>query len=132
MKAKLGILDIALAAVALVVALAVAVAPADARTTRAASCGPKVSLLLWPKGYDGLSTPDVRGLPRTSSGPYDQANILAYGSAAKDGALGYPAASVQSDCLDYGAAGTLSAAGARGEAAPARCGSRARSRRHPS
>jgi hypothetical protein len=110
MKAKLDILDIALAAIALVVALALAVAPAHARTTRAASCGPKVSLMLWPKGYDAYPLPTFEVF-RGVSGPYGQANILAYGSAARDGALGYPATLVQSDCLDYGSAGTLSAAG---------------------
>ena len=110
MKAKLDIRGIALAAIALVVALAPAVAPAHARTTRAASCGPKVSLMLWPKGYDAYPLPTFEVF-RGVSGPYGQANILAYGSAARDGALGYPATLVRSDCLDYGSAGTLSAAG---------------------
>ena len=109
MKAKLGILDITLAVAAVALALALAVAPADARTTRAASCGPKVSLMLWPKGYEAYPLPTFEVF-RGVSGPYGQANILAYGSAAKDGALGYPSTSVQSDCLDYGGAGTLSAA----------------------
>jgi hypothetical protein len=108
MKAKPGILDIALAAVTLALALA-AVAPAGAHSTRAQSCGPKLSLLLWPKGYEAYPLPTFEVF-RGVSGPYSEANILAYGSAAKDGALGYPATSVQSDCLDYGGAATLSAA----------------------
>jgi hypothetical protein len=107
MKAKLHILEIALAAAAL--ALAIAVAPSRARTVQAASCGPKLSLLLWPTGYEAYPLPTFEVF-RGAAGPYSQANILAYGSAARDGALGYPAASVQSDCLDYGGAGKLSPA----------------------
>ena len=131
MKAKPGILDIALAA-AFALALAVTACRTGGRTNH--SCGelrPHVSLLLWPKGYEAYPSPTFEVF-RGRSGPYaDQANILAYGSAAKDGALGYPAASVQSDCLDYGAR-ARSRRQRSGRSRPLRCGSRALFRKHPS
>jgi hypothetical protein len=69
-----------------------------------AGCGPKLSLLLWPKGYEAYPLPSFevfRGL----SGPYGVSNILAYAAATKDGTLGYPATMIGSDCVDIGSGG---------------------------
>lgn len=104
MKTKIGTLVAAAA-----FALTLVNATAGAQTTRQQGCGPKISLLLWPKGYAAYPRP-VFEVFQGVSGPYGTSNILAYGSAAKDGALGYPATTVQSDCLDYGSAGKLSPA----------------------
>ena len=106
MKAKLGILYIALAATRAGAWLALAVAPADARTTRAASCGPKVSLMLWPKGYAAYPLPTFEVFTRGRPGRTARRTSSRYGSAAKDGAarLSRPR-SVHSDCLDYGERG---------------------------
>jgi hypothetical protein len=76
-------------------------AASGARTAQATVCGPKLSLLLWPKGYDAYPLPNFevfRGL----SGPFGISNILAYGAATKDGTLGYPATTIGPDCVDYG------------------------------
>ena len=65
--------------------------------------------MLWPKGYAAYPLPTFEVF-KGVAGPYSEANILAYGSAAKDGSLGFPATLVHSDCLDYGSAGKLSPA----------------------
>jgi hypothetical protein len=75
-----------------------------AQVAQATACGPRLSLLLWPKGYDAYPLPNFevfRGL----SGPFGISNILAYGAATKDGTLGYPATTIGPDCVDYGSSG---------------------------
>jgi hypothetical protein len=99
MKAKVGALSVVGALL-----LLPAHAALGGSSARAAGCGPKLSLLLWPKGYAAYPLPNFevfRGL----TGPYGISNILAYGAATKDGTLGYPASTIGSDCIDYGSAG---------------------------
>jgi hypothetical protein len=70
------------------------------------ACGPKISVLLWPKGYKAYPLPNFE-MFRGWSGPYGTSNLLAYAAAAKEGTLGFPAASVGPDCLNYDGAGKL-------------------------
>lgn len=78
--------------------------PALATSSAKPACGPRVSLLLWPKGHKAYPLPHVE-LFSGWSGPYGVPNLLAYAAAANDGTLGYPATDITAPCLNYGAAG---------------------------
>jgi hypothetical protein len=70
-----------------------------AQTSRtAAACGPRVSLLLWPKGYQAYPVPNVEAFGGWS-GPFGVSNLLAYAAATRDGTLGYPASDVSPYCV---------------------------------
>jgi hypothetical protein len=104
MQAKIGI-TLVLGALSLSLAQVASGAPA----ARAAACGPKLSLMLWPEGYTAYPLPNFEVF-RGHTGPYGISNILAFGAATKDGTLGYPASSITSDCVDYGSSGKLTPA----------------------
>jgi hypothetical protein len=72
-------------------------------TAREVVCGPKTSLLLWPKGYKAYPLPDFE-IFAGWAGPYGVPNLLAYATAANDGALGYPATQISPNCINYGSA----------------------------
>jgi hypothetical protein len=91
-----------LACGAAIVAAATILAPAaPAKTATTAACGPRVSLLLWPKGYTAYPVPNVEAFSGWS-GPFGVSNLLAYAAAAREGALGYPASQVSPYCVDVG------------------------------
>jgi hypothetical protein len=90
------------AGVAIVAATAILVPGVPAQTNgTTAACGPRVSLLLWPKGYTAYPVPNVEAFSGWS-GPFGVSNLLAYAAAAREGALGFPASRVSPYCVDVG------------------------------
>jgi hypothetical protein len=80
------------------------------------ACGPKVSLLLWPKGYEGYALPNIE-MFRGLTGPFGTNNLLTYAAAAKPGTLGFPSLDVKPECVDYNDTGQMPAGKLDGKAA---------------
>jgi hypothetical protein len=96
---------------------AILVPGVTAKTSRTdIGCGPKVSVLLWPKGYKAYPLPNVEVFTGWS-GPFGVANLLGYGTATRDGTLGYPSQQVGPYCVNV--ADKLTAGPLKGHASAA-------------
>lgn len=83
-----------------------------------AACGPKVSLMLWPKGYKAYPLPNFE-MFRSLTGPFGTNNVLTYAAAAKPGTLGFPSLDMKPECVDYTDTGKLPAGTLDGRATTA-------------